>query len=193
MTLGSGSAAANAAVTGTYSWSFSNSGPSSTAPGGSDTNDPTNQSRLVVNGDLTMAPATFNVVGLSGLSFNNTQPYNWRVATATGNVITGATQPTFTTTSLNTGGGSFQLSGGAGGVFLQFSPVPEPVAILGLCVLAAGIAQTVRLAFLPRRGCISQPGVAQRTPGTSAMEGTHYPEGVTSARAGGALAAYPLI
>src|SRR5439155_12542539 len=75
LTVGSGAAAAKVAVTGTYSWSLSNSGPTSSTPGGSDTNEPSNQSRLVVNGDLTMTPATFDVVGLSGLTFDNTQPY----------------------------------------------------------------------------------------------------------------------
>jgi autotransporter-associated beta strand protein len=147
LTLGSASATARVQVNGAFTWTFSSTGPSSSTFGGSDTNDPTNQSRLVVNGDLTMTPATFNVVGLSGLSFNNSQPYSWRVATGTGTVITGATQPTFTVTGLNTGGGSFFLSGGAGAVVLGFSPispVPEPATILILCVLACGTVQMVR-------------------------------------------------
>src|SRR5262249_10980361 len=135
---------ARADITGAFTWSFSNTGPSSSTPGGSDTNDPNNQSRLVNNGDVTMNPTTFNVVWLSGLSFNNTQPYSWRVATATRTVTRSGPQPTFTTTGLNAGGGSFTLSGGLGGIFLAFAPVPEPFAILAVCVLAATGAHLIR-------------------------------------------------
>jgi autotransporter-associated beta strand protein len=144
LTLGSNSAPARVDITGNYTWSLSNSGPSSSSQGGSDTNNPNNQSRLVVNGDVTMMPTSFTVVGLSGLSFDNTQPYSWRVATGTGVVTRSGPQPTFSTTGLNTGGGSFSLSGGLTGIFLSFAPVPEPLAILGVCMLAAGMAQVAR-------------------------------------------------
>jgi len=63
--------------------------------------------------------------------------YSWRVATATDTLTTGATQPTFNTSGLNTGSGSFFLSGGAGAVILTFSPVPEPGHILLLAAAAA--------------------------------------------------------
>src|SRR5206468_10437956 len=109
-----------------YTWSLSKTGPASSNPGGSDTNNANDQSRLVVNGDLTMTPAAVNVVGLSGLTFDNTQSYSWRVATATGTITLGSSQPTFNTTGLNAGGGSFQLSSGGGSGFLTFSPIPEP-------------------------------------------------------------------
>src|SRR5262249_2986693 len=129
LTLGSISAPARVDLTGGFTWSLSNSGPSSSTPGGSDTNNSTNQSRLVVNGDVTMTPSSFTVVGLSGLSFDNTQPYSWRVATGSGIVTRAGPQPTFSTTGLNAGGGSFTLSGGLTGIFLSFSPAPEPVAL----------------------------------------------------------------
>lgn len=144
LTVGSVSATARVDVTGAFTWSFSSSGPSSSTPGGSDTNDPNNQSRLVVNGDVTMMPAIFNIIGLPGLLFNNTQPYSWRVATATGTATRTGPQPTFNTTGLNTGGGSFTLSGGLGGIFLAFAPVPEPVAILAVCTFAAALARSIR-------------------------------------------------
>jgi len=135
LTLGSATS-----VTGTFAWSFSSSGTGSTTPpssGASDTNNPANQSRLVVNGALTLAPTTFNVIGLTGLSFDNTKYYSWRIATATGTVTVGA-QPTFNVTGLNTGGGTFTLSGGVGAGYLNFTPAPEPATILLLCGVATG-------------------------------------------------------
>lgn len=147
LTLGdSGSKRATASVTGTFAWTFSNSGTGSTsapANGASDTNNSANQSRLVVNGDLTLAPTTFNVIGLTGLSFDNTKYYSWRIATASGSVTVGA-QPTFNVTGLNTGGGVFTLSGGVGAGYLNFTPAPEPATILLLCGVAAGAVVSVR-------------------------------------------------
>jgi hypothetical protein len=111
--------------------------------GASDTNDSSNQSRLVVDGNLTLAPTTFNVIGLTGLAFDNTKYYSWRVTTATGTVTIGP-QPTFNTTGLNTGGGVFTLSGGVGTGYLNFTPAPEPATILLLCGVAAGTGFGVR-------------------------------------------------
>jgi len=146
LTLGSAAALTTASVTGAFTWSFSNSGVGSTTPpvnGASDSNNSSNQSRLVVNGDLTLTPATFNVVGLTGLTFDNTKYYSWRIATATGTVTVGA-QPTFSATGLNTGGGNFRLSGGVGAGYLNFTPTPEPATILLLCGAAAGTVLGVR-------------------------------------------------
>jgi len=137
LTLGSGAAAATVSVTGTHSWSLSSAGVSSTTPGGSDTNDPNNQSRLVVNGSLLYAPASIDIVGLAGLSFDNTQSYSWRVATATNGVTIGG-QPTFNATGLNTGSGSFFLSSTFNSVFVSFSPTPEPGSILLIAAIGAG-------------------------------------------------------
>jgi fibronectin-binding autotransporter adhesin len=140
---GSGAKKVNASVSGTFTWTFSNTGPSSSSPGGSDTNNSADQSRLVVNGDLTFAPRTFNVTGLPALTFDSTRPYSWRIATATGKVTVGA-QPTFNVTGLNTGGGTFTLSGGVGAGYLNFTPIPEPTTILLLCGVAAGTVMGVR-------------------------------------------------
>jgi len=135
LTVGSGSAAAIVSVADKFSWSLSNAGASSATQGGSDTNDSNNQSRLVVNGTLMFSPTTMDIVGLSGLAFDNTKSYSWRVASATNGVTIGG-QPTFNATGLNAGSGSFFLSGGISGVFLNFSPVPEPTAIL---ITSAGV------------------------------------------------------
>src|SRR5262245_60178700 len=143
---GSGSKKATVSVTATFGWSLSDSGVGSTsAPPNRarDTNNSANESRLVVNGGLSLAPTTFNVIGLPGLSFDNTKYYSWRIATATGTVTVGA-QPTFNVTGLNTGGGVFTLSGGVGAGYLNFTPVPEPATILLLCGVATGAVVGVR-------------------------------------------------
>lgn len=134
LTIGD-SVPASVSVNGTYRWTFSSSGNSSSTAGGSDTNDPNNQSRLVVNGNLAFAPPTIDIVALNAPSFDNTQPYSWRIATA-GTVTVGA-QPTFNVVGLNTGSGSFQLSNGIGSVLLTFNPVPEPATIHLICGGAA--------------------------------------------------------
>jgi autotransporter-associated beta strand protein len=146
-TLRAGTSGTNATValnnSGTYRWTVSNVGSPSTTPGGSSATS--TQSELVVNGNLTFTPGIFDVVGLGGSTgFDNTQPYSWRVATATGGVSIGSTQPTFNVTGLNTGGGSFFLSSGVGSVFLNFAPIPEPAAVLLVCVAAAGVVRSVR-------------------------------------------------
>jgi len=143
---GVGSRKATVSVTGTYAWTFSNSGVGSTsapANGASDTNNSANQSRLVVGGDLNLSPTTFNIIGLTGLTFDNTKYYSWTIATATGTVTVGA-QPTFNVTGLNTGGGTFTLSGGVGAGYLNFTPAPEPATILLLCGVATGTVFGVR-------------------------------------------------
>jgi autotransporter-associated beta strand protein len=143
LTVGSDSTAAAVSVNGKYSWSLSNAGTSSTTPGGSDTNSPNDQSRLVVNGSLNFSPTSIDVNWLSGSAFDNAQPYSWRVATATGGVtVTG--QPTFNAVGLSTGSGSFYLSSGVNGVFVNFSPVPEPAEILVVSAAATGVIAIIR-------------------------------------------------
>src|SRR5207244_4105615 len=131
-----------------YAWSLANSGPgfNSAPPDGA--SNAAGQSRLVVNGDLTFQPGTIDVVGLAGLTFDNTKFYSWTVATATGTITMGS-PPTFNTTNLNTGGGSFTLSSGGGSVFIAFAPVPEPAAILLCCSAAAGVTGYIRRKRLP--------------------------------------------
>jgi autotransporter-associated beta strand protein len=136
----------DASITGAssrYSWSLSNSGTGFTSAPANGASDAANQSRLVVNGNLTFQPGTIDVIGLTGLSFDNTKFYSWTVATATGTITMGST-PTFNTSGLNTGGGSFTLSNGVGGVFVGFSPAPEPASILLCCGVTAGVTGWVR-------------------------------------------------
>src|SRR5439155_24238482 len=79
-----------------YAWSLSNSGPGSNSAPADGASDAAGQSRLVVNGDLTFQPGTIDVVGLAGLTFDNTKFYSWTVATATGTITMGS-PPTFNT------------------------------------------------------------------------------------------------
>src|SRR5205823_1971131 len=113
------------------------------ANGASDTGADT--SRLAVTGDLNFQPSAVDVVGLTGAdgTFNPAQYYSWTVATGTtGHAI--AAQPTFNTTGLTTGGGSFTLSSSGGSVFVSFTPAPEPATILLGCAVAAGVTGYVR-------------------------------------------------
>lgn len=126
----------------TYKWTFSSAGTAN--PGSTGGSETSGQSRLDVVGNLTFTPGTIDVTVIGGGSsgFVNTNSYSWRVASATGAVAIGA--PTFTTTGLNTGGGSFTLSSGAGAVYVTFSPVPEPAHVLLACGAAFGGVQWFR-------------------------------------------------
>jgi autotransporter-associated beta strand protein len=134
-----------------YRWSATDLGigfASTPAPGAS-TNG--SQSRLQVSGTLNFQPAEMDVVALGSASaaFDNTMHYSWTVATGT-SVNSIAAQPTFNTAGLNTGGGTFTLSSGAGSVFLTFTPAPEPATILLGCAFAAGVTVFVRRRRAPQ-------------------------------------------
>jgi len=141
LSVGSPTANATVSVNDTYTWSLSSSGSPSSTPGGSDA---ANQSRVAVEGNLTFTPTTVNIVALNVSGFDSSQSYSWRVATATGNVSIGTTQPTFNVTGLTTGSGAFFLSMGLNSVFVNFSPVPEPTSILLVCGAAAAITHRMR-------------------------------------------------
>ena len=132
-----------------YKWSLSDAGTgfmSAPADGASDVPaSAASRSRLVVNGDLAFEPTTIDVVGLTGItsSFDNAKYYSWTVATATSVTSANAT-PTFNSTGLDTGGGSFHLSSSATNVFVSFTPAPEPASILLGCAVAAGLTGFVR-------------------------------------------------
>src|SRR5205807_5388806 len=115
-------------------------------------------SRLTVNGNLTFTPDTVEVVWLGGTAFNNTQPYSWRVATATGNISIGSSQPTFNVTGLNTGGGAFSLFSGGMNVFVSFSPAPVPASILLGCAVAAAVRWACRHRRDRQRLNVLRPG-----------------------------------
>lgn len=154
LTVGTGSTTVSFDTGGTtkYRWSLSSNGTGSTspaAPGSSD--DPSNQSRLVVNGTLTFTPDMIDIVGLTGLSFDNTKHYSWTVATGSTASISG-TQPTFNPVNLAAGGGSFFLSTNGLSVFVSFTPAPEPASILLCCAAAAGVTGYVRRKRAARSG-----------------------------------------
>jgi autotransporter-associated beta strand protein len=126
-----------------YIWSLSNAGTAFTSAPTDGASDASGQSRLTVNGNLNFQPGTIDVTGLGATGFDNTKFYSWTVATGSPASIS-TTQPTFNTTGLVTGGGSFFLSSNGTSVFVSFSPVPEPASILVCCVAAAGLTGYVR-------------------------------------------------
>ena len=76
--------------------------------------------------------------------FSNTQPYSWTLATFTGTASLSGT-PTFVpTANLSPSNGVFALAISNGTVYLNFSPVPEPAAVLIVCVAGAGAAGWAR-------------------------------------------------
>jgi len=136
----------NAQITGAsshYIWSLSNAGTGFTSAPADGASDASGQSKLVVNGNLNFQPGTIDVTGLGATGFDNTKFYSWTVATGAPAAI--GSQPTFNTTGLNTGGGTFFLSSPNGtSVFVSFSPVPEPASILLCCAAVAGLTGYVR-------------------------------------------------
>jgi len=156
LTVGTGSTVVSFDTGGTtkFRWSLLSSGNGSSTPaaaGSSDTGDPSNQSRLVVNGALSFTPDMIDIVGLTGVSFDSSKHYSWTVATGSTASISG-TQPTFNPVNLATGGGSFFLSTNGLSVFVGFTPAPEPACILLCCAAAAGVTGYVRRRRAARSG-----------------------------------------
>jgi autotransporter-associated beta strand protein len=133
-------------VNGTYGWELATAGSSAdpiTNPGGSTPGGPqTNHDALLVAGPLDFTGSTLNITSLGTTGFDNTQPYSWQIATASG-AITGL--PTLGTISGadfgNLNGGAFTVATSGGMVLLNFTPtpVPEPASILLVCGAAAGL------------------------------------------------------
>jgi autotransporter-associated beta strand protein len=136
----------NAQITGAsshYIWSLSNAGTAFTsAPPDGASNAVSGQSRLAVSGNLNFQPGNIDMTGLGATGFDNTKFYSWTVAT--GGTASIGSQPTFNTTGLSTGGGTFFLSSNGTSVFVSFSPVPEPASILLCCAAVAGVTGYVR-------------------------------------------------
>jgi autotransporter-associated beta strand protein len=146
----------NAQITGAsshYIWSLSNAGTgftSAPAQGASDdVGTAGSRSLLAVNGNLNFQPGNIDMTGLGATGFDNTKFYSWTVATGSPASIS-STQPTFNTTNLNTGGGTFFLSSNGTSVFVSFSPVPEPASILLCCAAVAGVTGFIRRRRAPR-------------------------------------------
>ncbi len=140
LTMGTPAVPTNVALNGTFLWNNSAAGSSSSTLGGSGGT----VSKLVVNGNLTFAPATFSINGIGSTTFDNTQPYSWTVATATGTITLGS-QPTFNTTNFAPSAvGSFFLSTSGNSVFVSYTPVPEPATMLLVCAGTFGATSLLR-------------------------------------------------
>ncbi len=97
-------------------------------------------------------PATFQyVIDGTGATFTPGQSYSYQVARIGTDVI-GAfavtNQAQFTTVGFDATPFTFEVTGnGAGAVFLNFVPVPEPATVLGLAAGAMGLGGLVRRRF----------------------------------------------
>jgi fibronectin-binding autotransporter adhesin len=146
--VGTLSVGGTATLGGTYLWEISTAGPSDpTFSGGSTPGGlQSNHDALAVTGALDLTGSTLNLVSLGTTGFNNTQPYSWKIATAS--AITSL--PTLGTVAGpdfgNLGGGAFSLAAGGGGsvLLLNFTPVPEPVHCLLIAGGACGLFRVVR-------------------------------------------------
>jgi hypothetical protein len=143
LTVGTPTVLSSVALNGTFQWNISAAGTSSSTPGGSGGT----VSKLAVNGNLTFTPTTFavNSVNTGATGFDNTQAYSWVVASGTGTTTLGA-QPTFTYTTDFTPAvnGSYSLSTTGGGIYLSYTPVPEPGIVLGGSAVLLGFVGLAR-------------------------------------------------
>ena len=88
---------------------------------------------------MTLNSPEINIVGVSSHGFNNAQSYSWTIGTFTPGVGTLLGTPTFVLNNITPAAGSqFSLGLGSGAVFLNYSPVPEPLSILTACAIAGG-------------------------------------------------------
>jgi hypothetical protein len=125
---------------GIYRWKIADAGPnapiysaiantatSSTGSGYQDT--------ITVQGNLNWTNPVIEIVGLAGNGFDNTKAYSWAIATYNGTTGT-VTNPSFTTSGLSPGSGSFDLTVVSNTVVVNFNPVPEPTSALAVALLA---------------------------------------------------------
>jgi hypothetical protein len=108
--------------------------------------NPTNHNYLAVTGGTSTVNGGMNVVvDGTGLTFNQSSTYSYKVAQLTGDQsginITDPARFTFVGVS----GFTATLTGNPGGaVYLNLAPVPEPATVLGLAAGALGLAGLVR-------------------------------------------------
>jgi autotransporter-associated beta strand protein len=131
-----GTLTVNGATTlaGNYTWELATAGTSSASPGGSTAT--ATQDRLVIANTLIATGAVVNIASLPGSTFDNSLPYSWTIAEST--ALTGTpTLGTIGGTDFSTlNGGTFSITSDTTRVYLNFTPVPEPVAIFALASLA---------------------------------------------------------
>jgi T5SS/PEP-CTERM-associated repeat protein len=132
----------------------SNTGASSSAPNGSSSailGVGTGNSLLTVteNGTLDLTGANFRLLGLSGLASNwdATKYYSWQVIQiGSGVTVDGVESATIDTTQFGQpiNNGTFVLTTDAYGVYLAFSPVPEPATVMMIGAVGLGLWSVVR-------------------------------------------------
>jgi len=113
---------------------------------------------LIGAGTLDLTGATFQLFGGSGLAANwdQTRYYSWKVMQLpSGVAVTGLDAATVDASQFGqpTGSGVFFLTADAAGVYIAFSPVPEPATVLGIASGALAFGAGIRCR--PRRGSLS--------------------------------------
>jgi hypothetical protein len=154
--LGSSTAPGTAAI---ISFKLSDTGPSAPANTGGSTLGtlpiPTNHGFLTTDGTVALTTGLKFEVDGTGLSFVANQPYSYQIGQLNGwaSGLVNYTNPaSFNTIGFFASSLSAQVNG-AGMVFVNFSPVPEPTAVLTIAALATLGARYFRR---PRRDLIPE-------------------------------------
>jgi fibronectin-binding autotransporter adhesin len=150
LTFGSSTTSTTVNVNAAYAFELQTAGTTGVAlnSGGSSPGLP-HTAHDVINafGTLTFGgSSTVNVASLTGTGFDNTQKYSWLIATINGGTLSGV--PTLGVVSgtdfSSLAGGTFTIGSDSGAVYLNFTPVPEPLTILSLSALGLAAVQGVR-------------------------------------------------
>ena len=96
-------------------------------------------------GTLNLTGSTVNVASLGGTGFDPNKSYSWTIATATGSITGTPTLGTVGGADFTPVAGGFQVAVSGASVYLNFTPVPEPAAVLAVCA-GAGAAWFARRA-----------------------------------------------
>jgi len=124
---------------GAYAWEVAAAGTAGVPHNSAGSDVGASTDRIIVTGNLTFTSPEIDIIGLAGNGFNNAQSYSWTIATFTGTgSVTGT--PVFVPMSFTPAAGSaFDLATVGSSLILNYTPVPEPASILGVCLAGAGV------------------------------------------------------
>lgn len=143
LTIGSPAALATVTASGTYEFELSTAGASAALNTGlsSPSLPHLNHDVLLVFGSLNISGLTVNITSLGSTGFNPALDYSWLIARASTGLTGTATLGTVSGVDFTLGLGGFSLGTSGNQLFLNYTAIPEPSAMvmLGLAAIGGGV------------------------------------------------------